>query len=603
MGIEAFIVLAVLALAFALLLSDLVPPDIVAVLVLVALVLTGVVAPAEAFVGFSSFAVLTIAGLMIIGEGLQRTGVVQWVARRLERVIRRRRTRLVLVNTAVPGLLSGFVNIVAAASFFVPVILRLCKQMRVPQSKILLPMATAALIGANLSLIGASHNLVVHSMLEAETGRGFGFFEFAPLGAVLLVAALAYVLVLGPRLLPGERTAPEPTEVPVTADLAEVYALADRMFETYVSDLPNDLTVTVEDLGLSARGLTLLNVVRDADRRRLPAPGLRLQEGDVLLVQGRGEVVERFCEEYDRLTFIGPPKAQKKYALSTAELAEAVVPPRSPFIGRRLGDLEFTGPAEMAPIACWRGDGPVRTGIQELELRAGDSVLFYGPRNRMREFDLHKDMLIYFKPGRPEVTTRMKRRGPVAAAILLVAVAAAALNLFPIAVTAVAGAAAMVLLGIVEPRRTYRAIDWRTLVLIGGMYPLGVALATSGAADALGSALVAGLGGLGPVAVLAGVSVVTMVLTQPIHNAAVAIIMTPVALDAAARLDSDPHGFCAAVVVACSASFLMPYGHPAPYLVKEPGGYRAGDYVRYGLGLNLLALAVIVGVVPLLWPL
>src|SRR6056297_984283 len=234
MTVEITIVLTVLVIAFVLFISGALKPDLIAMLVLVSLVTSTVIDPADAFAGFSSFAVVAIAGLMVIGEGLEKTCVVKWVAQQLAGIIRRDYNRLLLANTVVPGLLSGFVNIVAAASFFVPVILRLCKQMEVPQSKILLPMACTALLGANLTLIGASHNLVVDSLLMAETGAGFGFFEFTVVGVVLVVAAVIYIFVAGQRLLPGERAAPDPSEVPETVDLARVYGLEHRMFELWV---------------------------------------------------------------------------------------------------------------------------------------------------------------------------------------------------------------------------------------------------------------------------------------------------------------------------------------------------------------------------------
>ena len=600
----ALVVLAVLVVAFLLFVTGWLEPDLIAMLVLVGLVLSRVIDPGDAFRGFSSFAVITIAGLMVIGFGLEKTGVVAWVARRLGRIIRERYNRLLLLNTAIPGLLSGIVNIVASASFFIPVILRLCKQMRVSQAKILLPMAATALVGANLTLIGASHNLVVDSLLEGSTGQGFAFFEFTAVGVVLLAATLLYIVVLGQHLLPGEKETPEPTEVPETLDLVDVYELEDRLFEVWFSgELEEGGTLTLGDVGLPGHGLTLIAAVREGELLVIPGPEMDLVPGDVLLLQGREKRVEAFADDHHLLTFIGPPKSQEKYPLSTAELAEAVVPPRSPVLGQTVEELDMPRAFGMTVIAYYREGQPHRTGVQEVELQEGDSLLVYGPRDRMREFHPEKELLIYFKPGEPEISTKMKKKAPLAAAILLLVVLVAALDWFPIPVTAVAGAVAMILLGIVPLARVYEAIDWKTLVLIAGMYPLGVALNQTGAADAVGRVLLAGLGGLGPLAVMGGVALLCMILTQAIHNAAVAIIMTPVAIQASELMGSSPTGFCVAVVVSCSAAFLMPYGHPAPYLVRDPGGYEAGDYLKFGAGLNVLTLAVILTVVPALWPL
>lgn len=600
----AILVFVILALAFIFLIAGWLKPDIVAVLVLLSLVLTRIIEPAQAFAGFSSFAVITIAALMVIGDGLEKTGVVEWVARRLERLIRKRYNRLLFVNMAVPGTLSGFLNIVAAASFFIPVILRLCKQMGVAQSKILLPMACTALIGANLTLIGASHNLVVHSLLEEARGFGFDFFEFTIVGAVLLVVAMIYIFLIGQHLLPGKQETTDPEDVPVTLKLIDTYRLQDRLFEIWVTEEIEGEPCTVGEVYLKkGHDLELVTIVRDGDHIEHKDEDVELHEGDMLLVQGRQRDAEALAKEYEAMTFFGPPKAQKKYPLSTAELAEAVVPPRSAAIGHTPRELGLSERYGLKNIAYYRDDRAHRKGALDVELQEGDSLLFYGPRAKMREFNPEKDLLIYFKPGIPEVTSSKKRQAPISAAILLAVIAVAALGWFPIAVSAMAGATLMVLLGIVEWKRVYEVIDWKTLVLIAGMYPLGIALNQSGAADLVGESMVAHLGSLGPLAVLAGISVICMILTQPMHNAAVAIIMTPIAINAAEMMNASLTAFCVAVVVSCSATFLMPYGHPAPFLVQEPGDYKPIDYLRFGIGLNVLTLAVILLIVPMLWPL
>ena len=349
--------------------------------------------------------------------------------------------------------------------------------------------------------------------------------------------------------------------------------------------------------------LGLIALVRGSEQLLRPDADTMLEENDMLLVLGRQDAAERFADSHPAITFMGPPEVQKAHPVSTAELAEAVVPPRSPAVGKRIRDLNLPRDYGMSVIAYYRRDRPYRTNVQEAELQEGDGLLVYGPREKMREFEPEKDLLIYFKPGEAEVSTRLKRKAPVAAATLLGVILGAALGFMPIAAMAIAGAVAMVLAGIVPLKEVYRVIDWRTLVLIGGMYPLGVALNGTGAADLIGKTLIAAIGGFGPLAVLGGVAILAMVLTQPMHNAAVAIIMTPIALNAAELMQSDPRPFAVAVIVACSASFLMPYGHPAPLLVEVPGGYRGRDYLVFGAGLSLIVLVVIIALIPLLWPL
>ncbi len=601
MSVDAIVVLSVLAAAFVAFVSGKVRPDLVAVAGLVALLLSGVIEPEAAFAGFSSFAVITIAGLMVIGVGLERSGVVTWVARQLERVIKESTTRLLVFNTLIPGLMSGFINIVATATFFISVILRLSKRLRRHASDLLMPMGAAALVGANLTLIGASHNLVVHSLLRDETGAGFSFFEFTPVGLAVLAAALGYIFLFGRKLMPHHAGPPAAEHKQVVPDLSALYQLHDLLFEIYVSE-PGHSQMTTSEVASDRDGLTLIALVRD-DELLFPEPDTQLMHGDLILVQGRQEKVEGLCARDERLVFMGAPEAQTSDPMNPTELVEVVVPPRSPAVGKTTDELGVREEFGILPIACFRDGEPFRLIARDATLKEGDGVLFYGPRQRTREFDPEKELLIYVKPDAPEMSSHARRLTPLAAAILLGVILAAALGVLPIAVSALAGAVLMSMLGIVDLGKLYGQIDWRTLILIAAMYPLGVALNDSGAAEVLGDGLVGLLGPLGPLAVMGGVALLTFVLTQPIHNAVVAIVMTPVAIQAASEVGADPRAFCVAVVVACSATFLMPYGHPAALMIQEPGAYRPVDYLRFGAGLSLVVMGVILGVVPVFFPL
>ena len=602
MSLEIGIVLSILVLAFVFLSAGWLKPDITALLVLILLVVTGVIDPKQSFIGFSSFAVMAIAGLLIISQGLERTGVVKWVAKNLGKLTRKSPKRLLFINSFFPGVLSGFVNIVAAASFFIPVILRLSKKMNVSPSKILMPMAATALIGANLTLIGASHNLVVHSLLEESEGAGFGFFEFTVVGAVLLAVAIVYLFLFGDKLLGENVKLEDPKKVTKTANLIEEYGLQDRLFEVWVTESFAEEGHRISDLDLENKGMTLLEVIREEEQLLFTENDLKLKQGDLLLIKGSEGAIKDCCTKNKNLVFLGSPRSQEKFPISTAELAEAVVPPRSTAIGKTPKEMDFLGNYGLTPIAYYRDGQPFRSFTMDVKMQEGDGILFYGPRDKMRDFNPEKNLLIYFKPGEPDVSSKLKKKGPLAAAILMAVILVAALDILPIAISAIAGAVIMVLTGIVNPFKSYDAIDWKTIVLIGGMYPLGIALNQTGAADYIGSGLVESLGSFGPLAVMGGIVLLTMILTQPIHNAAVAIIMTPIAINAAQMMDSSPRGFSIAVLVAASTTFLLPYGHPAPFLVQEPGRYTPKDYIRFGLPLNVLAFIVIILIVPVFWP-
>jgi len=603
MPISVTIVLAILFLAFILFLTGILRPDSIAIFVMLSLVISGVISPEDSFVGFSSHAVMTVAGLLVITEGLKRTGVVLLVARKLENLIGRSFNRLLLINSSMPGILSAFITVMPTASFFIPVILRLCLRMKVSPSRILMPMAAIALIGANLTLIGASHNLVVHSLLQESQGTGFGFFEFSIVGICLLLASLLYIFFIGRHLLPNRQKLDNPRNSTVTANLIQEYDLKNKLFEAWVSTDLEAKHLSIAELDLYGRyGLDLLEVVREGSKF-VELDDFDLQSGDTLLLKGTEKAAKDFCEYYSGITYMGPPRAQEKYPISSAELAEAVVPPRSPVMGKTPKEINFREQYSLTVIGYYRDGKPHASYAQDVKLQEGDGLLFYGPRNAIRDFEPNKEILIYYKPGIPEVSAKKEKLAPLAAAILLAVVVSAAADLVPISVAAIGGALLMTLTGIINPVKAYEAIDWKIIILIGGMYPLGIAMVQTGTADMIGDVLVNALGGFGPLILMAGVSFLTMILTQPIHNAVAAIIMTPIAINAAELMGSNPRAFCIAVLVSCSSTFLMSVGHPAPLMVQLPGNYNAVDYLKFGLPLNIIAMAVILLVIPLFWPL
>jgi di/tricarboxylate transporter len=603
LSFDTLMVLGLLAGALLFLLTGWLRADLVAVLVLVGLVLGGVLEPGQAFRGFASNAVMTIAGLLVLGRALVRTGVVKWVAELVERLAGSSRLRVLSACMLLPGLLSGFINIVAAAAFFIPMIYTLERHGRVPRALLLLPMAAASLAGANLTLVGASHNLVVNDILGQEAGAGLGVFELAPLGLLILAAVAAYTLLGGWRLIPGAGQEAE-TETPKRCLLLEAYDLEDRLWELWIKDASRAVSAPLREAGLGERyGLAVLSVVRGGRVLPVNHGDLELEPDDLLLVSGNRRAVDGLLAERENFALLGHPPDPESLATGRAELVEVLVPPRSALAGSTLRELDFRQRHGLTAVALWRDGGPLRTGARDEPLREGDGILLYGPRENTRGLEPGPELLWVHAALRPEAPPALRAWAPWAAAILAAVVGLAAAGVVPIQISALAGAALVVALGLLDMGEAYRAIDWQTLVLIGGMYPLGIAMQKTGAGPLLADWLGAAAGGLGPVALLLSLAVVTMALTQFLHNAAVAMIMAPVAVSLAQAADANPKTFALAVVAAASATFLLPYGHPAALLVREPGGYRRRDYLRYGLAPCLLTLAVVGLFIPFWWPL
>lgn len=604
MGIESIVVWLILAVVVALFAGDRFPPDAIALAGLLALLVAGSLTPTEALAGFSSPAVIAVAALLVLGAALEQSGVVRRIADALYRYAGDSERRLLLAGTIMPGLLSGVINIIATVSVFIPVLLRVALKVRQSPMRLLLPMAYVAMAGANLTLIGASHNLVVNDILRDRTEAGLGFLEFMPVGIVMVAVATGYALFTARWLLPERRDGTDAAEPESqTRALIQRYAFSERVWEVEVTPGSDAVGLAIDGLHITSQyGLSLVSLVRaDHSRPRLDAQ-THLQAGDILLLGGRRARVEALIATVSGLELRGAPAHRDDFSAGSAELIEIMVPPRSAAIGKTVLELGLRDSADLTALALWREDAPLRTDAQNTPLRAGDAILLYGDKRYTRGFEPEPDFHWLNAPQKASAPAPAQHLAPWTLLIFIAVILTAALDFYPISVAALAGALAVTLLGALTAEQAYARIDWRTVVLIAAMLPFATALEKSGASAALAGWLTDTLGQWGPLAVLTVIALITLLLTQALHNAAAAAVMAPVALDAAAQLGVNPKTFAIAVLVAASMSVLLPTGHPAPLLVRPSGGYAMRDYLRFGAGMALLTLAVIVGLVPRLWP-
>lgn len=600
MNLDIILVTVIISAVIVVFITGWIRMEIVPLLIPVTLVVSGLVTAEEVFSGFSNSAVITVAALFVITTGLVRSGVVNRAAESLNLFTGSSKRRLMFAVTALPGLIAGFIKVVSTVLFFIPTVIRMSLQSKVSRSRLLLPMVATCLLGGNITLIGASHNLVVNGLLESSQGYGFTFFEFLPIGIAVLIIAVIYNLFLGWRLLPEGDPVKE-TIHSDESDLIKLYGLTDRLWELWVQEQSPAIGKNIRQLGLGESfGLCVLSVIRSEEQLPAEHKDLEIQAGDVLLVLGKEDKIKELAE-IEGLFLAGHPRKQNKFSISTAEMVELVVPPRSPVIGKTLTDIHFRENFGLSGIALWRNKQPHRTNVGVIPLEEGDGLLLYGDRKKTRNFKPGRSFRWLHPPRKEEAPPELKRYGPLAVVILLMVIVFSALGWLPVSVAAVTGAAVMVLTRILKPREIYSSIDWKVIILIGCLYPLGLALNNSGASSLIAEKLLL-LGGYNPVAVLAIIAAASILFTQPLHNVAAAVIMTPVALDAANILGSNPKSFVVAVIIGVSAAFMMPIGHPVSLLVQLPGNYQAKDYVKYGAGLCILVLLAIVVIIPIIWP-
>lgn len=604
MGFEAIMVWSVLLVVVILFVIDRFPADAVALAGLLVLIVAGSLDTEEALAGFSSSAVIIVASLLVLGSALERSGAVDRVVDGLYRLAGNSERRLLLAGTLTPGLLSGVINVIAAVTVFIPVMLRLALKAKRSPTRLLLPMSYVAMAGANLTLIGASANLVINDILSGRTGTNFGLLEFAPLGIIMVLITTIYVISTAHWLLPEREMLSNDGPEEQTKALIDRYGLLERLWEISVVKDARVAGTEIGELRLAKEhGLSLISLVRTDNSRPRLHESSPLMEGDILLVGGRRERVEAVVEAIEGLELSGSPAHRDEFSAGSAELIEIMVPPRSAAIGKTVSELDLGEKADLTAIALWRDDKPLRTDVETTTLKAGDAILLYGNKRYTRGFEPEAEFRWLHEPRKESEPEQARRLAPWTLAIFLAVILASAMGLVPIVVATVTGALAVTLLGALNARQAYAVIDWRTLVLIAAMLPYATALNNSGAAADVATWLVGSLGQWGVLAVMGSIALLALILTQALHNVMAAAVMTPVALDAAQQLGANPKAFALAVLVAVSMSVMLPTGHPAPLLVKRPGCYFTVDYLRFGAGLVVLSLLVILLVIPRIWPL
>jgi di/tricarboxylate transporter len=591
----------ILVAAVALFLSDRVRADLVALLVALALGATGILTSQESFSGFSRSAVIILLSIFILAEGLERTGATERVGRLLVRLAGSSERRLVLAVMSAGAVFSLVMNNIAAAAVLLPAATGAARRSGVKASRLLLPLAFSTLLGGMATLLTTS-NIVVSSLLADRGLRSFGLLAFAPLGLPLAVLGIAYVALWGRRLLPesspGEALAAVHRK---EDDLAAVYHLGETVFRAGV---PAGSALVGRTLAASgarnAFGLDVLAVERGGRLLLAPAPETVLAPDDILLLSGKPEEERLAAADLEVL----PGRAvrhERDLESATVVVVEALLAPRSDLLGRTLREVHFRERYGMTVLALWRAGRPVSTGLSDLPLQFGDGLLLQGPRDRLAVLRAEPDLILLDK-GEEEVAPARGKTG-VAVGLLAVTLVLAAWGRLPVAEVMLGGAIGMVLCRVLSMDQAYQAIDWKSIFLVAGMLPLGIAMTKTGAAALLTDGLVRGLGPLGPRALLAGLVVLTVLLAQAIHSAAVAAVVAPIAIEAGRRMGADPREFAMAVALASSMAFLTPLGHPVNVLVMGPGGYRFKDYLKVGLPLVVLLVVVIVFGLPVVWPL
>ncbi len=588
MTLSIFLVLALLVAVVVVFSFEWIPVDMATLILLSVLVLSGILTVNEAFSGFSNEIIIILASIFVLSGALMKGGVLDHLSDRIHRFAGGSRNRVLMSVMPVTSFISSFMNNTTTTAVLMPAVLGLCKKSRVSPGKVLIPLAYASMLGGTCTLIGTSTNVAASAYVASTGLQPFSMFEFLPVGLAVCVAGVLYMVLVGHRLLPDSSA----------GALEEQYSIREYLSEVVITPGSPLAGQAIRDSRLAPMGLQVRAVLR-GDRRLDAEPALRLEEGDLLIVQTTREGLLQVKETAG--IEIKPDLKTEEMDLrtETTTIAEAILMPQSSVVGRSIKELDFRRRFGVAVIAIYRRGHALATRIGGLPLRVGDVLLLQGRPDRFRALGDSSDLWILqeieHQPAR-------RRKGLWAVLIFLLAVLASSFGLVPLPIAFLGAALAVIFTRLITMEEAYDLIDWRLLILIAGMTAFGTAMSKTGAAEYLAEMIVQVAGPLGVGFVLFAFTVLTILLTQPMSNAAAALVVLPVAMTTATKMGLDPRSMAVLITLSASLSFVTPF-EPSCLIVYGPGKYRFRDFVVCGLPLTALVITLLLILVPILWPL
>jgi len=596
---HAWVALATLVAVVTLFITKWVAMEATALAIPVVLSATGALDPTAALSGFSNKAVIAIAAIFILSAGLQESGVARLLARLIERLGRGSEPRTIVMIMVTVCLLSAFMSSAATVAVFLPVVAVLGKRTGSAPSRLMMPLAYAAILGGTITLIGTTPNLILGEELRLRTGTGLAMFDFTRIGVVVSVAGIAYMALVGRRLL--RRTTQEERlgDVRLPNEVAEQYGFRDNLYRMKVLPQSAIVGLTIEEADIRAKwDLDCVLVFRPAGLGSYfhPRPDLRLQAEDQLYLEGEAEAAWRFSEEALLQFGVAGPRSLDRILGRGLTLTEVTVPPLSGAFGKTFRELDFRKRYGLNVISVWRKGKAVTAGTADIELELGDAFLVSGTPEDVAALARDPDFVVLLG----DHPTEDVRRAPLAVAIMLVALLPPILGWLPLAVSAIGAAICMVGFRCVSLVTARRSVDWRVLFVIIGTIPLGLALERHGVAGHAADAILRLAERFGEASVHLSLFALSALIAVTCNNGAAAIILAPVAAQAAAGAGVAPAQAFLGVAFGASCAFVLPFGNQCSLMVMGPGGYTARDYFRAGAGLTVLMAVTTVALLTIL---
>jgi di/tricarboxylate transporter len=589
MGMTLQIILLILIIIATLVLFSIetVPADVVALGVMLALILLGILPAERAFAGFGSDTAIMILGLLILTAALVRTGVVQLVARRILRSVGESKNRLYWLLMTTAGVMSAFISNTATAAFFVPMTIGLSRRLKIHPSKLLMPLAFSTILASSVTLVGTSTNVVVSGLMTQYGLKPLGMFELTPVGIPILIVGLIYMFLIGRHLIPVRDGEEGDLQKEILSYCSEFEVTEDSPWRGK----------SLNDLGLGKEyDLTVLRILSSAGTVVEPRANTVLTSGDKLLVEGSGEDIVALKDQ-NVVAFTGELPGQD--LSSVLPMAEVILLPGSPLVGRTLWGVNFRERYGLQVLGINRKGETLHHRISRTRLQVGDQLLLQGDQETLNS--LSKDSNFRIVSAKLDIMPETEK-APAAMFIFGAVILLVSFNILSLPVAVMLGALLAFITRCITPTEAYRRVNWNAWLLIASMLALGQAMEASGLASLVANQIVELVGTTHPTLLLAAFFFLSLILTQPMSNQAAAVVVIPIAIQTATQLGLNPRAFAVMIAVGASCSFITPL-EPACLMVYGPGNYRFFDFVRVGSLLTVLIFGIAIVMVPWLWPL
>lgn len=553
---------------------------------LICLMATGILTPSEAFSGYGTDFIMILASIFVISGALQQTGILDLIGSGFIKIGKSKPGLLLTYIFATVGFTSAFMNNITVTSMFIAPVTSVTRQLKISSSRFLMPVAYASILGGTCTLIGTSTNIAVGGYLAQNGMPPLSMFEMLPVGLVFFLVGLIYMVTIGRKLLPDRKD--ETLEIE--------FNLRDYISEIVITSDSKLINQNIFTSSLSKSGFRILNIVRN-DLNFQPDNTSILLEGDIIIIEGNVNDLLKI-KETSGIEIRADLLTEKALQNEKIKLAEILVTPQSDFVNITLKEANFNQRYGLVVIAINRYGQTIKQKLGGVILRVGDILLVQGNNDRIDFLKTNRTicMMADFKP-----LIYRKRKGRQTLLIFILGIVAGSLDILPLSAALMSSALIIILIKAISIEKAYQAIDWRMLIMIGGMTALGLALKNSGGATLLANNIISFCSPFGIFAILAGFIVLTVFLTQPMSNAAAALLVLPIAIETANLLNVNPRTFAIAVMLSASVSLITPF-EPSCLLVYGPGKYKFMDFVKTGSFLTIILMLIMLWLIPYFWP-